>query len=131
MAKLEQISLGHWFDPGSREYFVFYFFVLYFLTMKIHATLKHITKLRACWHLNHACVALDKQIFRFNIYLSLDSSVGRAEDCNWLKLEQISLGHWFEPGSRECFILYFFVLYFLIKVSLVYRYFLILYYRDI
>ena len=32
---------------------------------------------------------------------SLDSSVGRAEDCRGIL--QLSLGHWFESGSRDIF----------------------------
>ena len=32
---------------------------------------------------------------------SLDSSVGRAEDCRGTM--QLSLGHWFESGSRDIF----------------------------
>ena len=36
------------------------------------------------------------------MHLTLDSSVGRAEDCS-RNIEQISLGHWFESGSRDYF----------------------------
>ena len=35
------------------------------------------------------------------LHPTLDSSVGRAEDCRCSNELQISLGHWFESGSRE------------------------------
>ena len=35
------------------------------------------------------------------LHPTLDSSVGRAEDCRGSNELQISLGHWFESGSRE------------------------------
>ena len=40
------------------------------------------------------------------LWQSLDSSVGRAEDCSGKS--QVSLGHWFESGSRENFYSTFF-----------------------
>ncbi len=39
------------------------------------------------------------------IHPSFDSSVGRAEDCSW-QLMQISLGRWFDSGSKEFFFYY-------------------------
>ena len=69
--------------------------------MTVYAIMQRIAKLRPFWHLNDDNVVLDKYTFRFILYLSLDSSVGRAEDCSWNKSEQISLGHWFESGSRD------------------------------
>ena len=52
------------------------------------------------------------------VYRTLDSSVGRAEDCRW-KLKQISLGHWFESGSREFFHVLKFLL--ILKISQVHN----------
>ena len=42
-----------------------------------------------------------------HVYISRDSSVGRAEDCSGILL---SLGHWFESGSRDFLNVFFFVL---------------------
>ena len=42
------------------------------------------------------------QIFYYLAMASFDSSVGRAEDCSWIK-KQTSLGRWFDSGSKEFF----------------------------
>ena len=39
-------------------------------------------------------------------YLSFDSSVGRAEDCSGQK-KQVSLGRWFNSGSKEFFFFFY------------------------
>ena len=61
----------------------------------------HVTKnMQLVWQ-----CALNYLVFSF-YHPSLDSSVGRAEDCSRLML-QISLGRWFNSGSREYFLLLF------------------------
>ena len=44
---------------------------------------------------------LEYSVCCYIIHPTLDSSVGRAEDCRGIM--QLSLGHWFDSGSRDNF----------------------------
>ena len=55
------------------------------------------------WHFEMQFYDIMVLYVALTYHTTLDSSVGRAEDCSW-NMWQISLGHWFESSSREFFI---------------------------